>query len=427
MNTRHRSLVTVFLTLLFAILVASCVEVADIVSVEFEDMPKTTYLIGEAYEPFTVIVTVGEEEPYTLSSDDGNVEVTGFNSDTVGTRTMTITITDLEDASVNFVYTVVNSMTDTLFAGGSGTLEDPYQIETAQQLSNVRLALDQNYILNNDIDLSEIEWAPIGSVSILTVGPQAISISINEGFSGTFDGNDYTISNLYSRNESTSLPVALFVAVYGADENNKAVIKDLTLADVDIDSAFSVAGVAYYAVDVHFQNITVSGTIRGRGVAGIANIVQGTHSIFENVTNNADLISDSIGSETVDYSFIGGIIGQTSLPVDGVVEINNATNNGDFTHLYVESGSGTIAGQILAQATTGNNGTTIIRNPVGTGTVTGNAHSGTFYFYGIKYLSATELSESMDHFPYADFTAQQRPFFGSNHLSPRTNLQITWD
>jgi hypothetical protein len=423
MNTRHKTMITAFLTFLFAILVASCVEVADIVSVEFEDMPKTTYLIGEAYEPFTVIVTVGEEEPYTLSSDDENVEVTGFNSDTVGTRTMTITITDLDDASVNFVYTVVNSMTDTLFADGSGTLEDPYQIETAQQLSNVRLALDQNYILNNDIDLSEIEWAPIGSVSIVSLNPNAISVSINEGFSGTFDGNGKTISNLYSRSESTSLPVALFVAVYGADENNKAVIKDLTLADVDIDSAYAVAGVAFYAVDVHFQNITVSGTMRARGLAGIANIVQGTHSIFENVTNNADLISDS----TFDYAFLGGIIAQTSLPSEGVVEINNATNNGDLTHLYVESGSGTIAGQILAQATAGSNGTTIISNPEGTGTVTGNAHSGVYRFYGVKYLSETELSEPMDHFPYADFTVQQRPFFGSNNLNPKTNLQINWD
>ncbi|MCF7932991.1 MAG: hypothetical protein K9K93_07470, partial [Acholeplasmataceae bacterium] len=110
-----------------------------------------------------------------------------------------------------------------------------------------------------------------------------------------------------------------------------------------------------------------------------------------------------------------------------VVEINNATNNGDLTHLYVESGSGTIAGQILAQATQGNQGTTIIRNPVGTGVVTGNAHSGVYRFFGRMYLTETTFSENMDHYTYADFSIDQRPFFGSNNLTPKTNLQIIFD
>ncbi|MCF7932190.1 MAG: hypothetical protein K9K93_03375, partial [Acholeplasmataceae bacterium] len=359
MNQLNKRIASIVMALFFVVLIAGCVEVSDIVTVEFVDMPKTTYVIGESYEPFTVRVTVEGEDPYELSSDDETVAITGFNTDTVGSRTMVITITDLEGASVNFVYTVVNSITDTLFAGGTGTLEDPYQIENAQQLSNVRVALDQNYILNNDIDLSGIEWAPIGSVSILSINPHAISVAINEGFSGTFDGNDKTISNLYSRSDASSLPVALFVAIYGADEDNKAVVKDLTIADIDVDVAYAVAGLTFYAVDVHFSNITVSGNMTGRGGAGIANIVQGTHSIIENVTNNSNITSNS----TFDYTFLGGIVAQTSLPVDGVVEINNATNNGDLTHLYVESGSGTIAGQILAQATQGNQGTTIIRNP----------------------------------------------------------------
>lgn len=41
-----------------------------------------------------------------------------------------------------------------VFAGGSGTREDPYLIETADQLNAIRYGLDRHYKLIADIDLS---------------------------------------------------------------------------------------------------------------------------------------------------------------------------------------------------------------------------------------------------------------------------------
>ena len=69
---------------------------------------------------------------------------------------------------VNNVYAQDNN-----FAGGKGTLEEPYQIKTAEQLDNLRNFEDggcqNHYCLMNDIDLSEFlegkneGWLPITS------------------------------------------------------------------------------------------------------------------------------------------------------------------------------------------------------------------------------------------------------------------------
>ena len=87
--------------------------------------------------------------------------------------------------------------TATVFAGGSGTEADPYQIETPKQLA--KLAKDVNsgivgqthskeyFKLTKDIDLSAHRWIPIGSGSA--------SDSFH-AFSGYFDGNDKTITCL---------------------------------------------------------------------------------------------------------------------------------------------------------------------------------------------------------------------------------------
>ena len=64
------------------------------------------------------------------------------------------------------------------FAGGDGSLENPYQISTAEQLNSIRNDLDAHYILMNDISLSS-SWHTI------------------EGcFTGTFEGNNKTINGL---------------------------------------------------------------------------------------------------------------------------------------------------------------------------------------------------------------------------------------
>ena len=86
----------------------------------------------------------------------------------------------------------------TKFAGGSGTAEDPWQINTAEQLDLIHNDLTAHYVLTEDIDLSDYEnWDPIGAFQPLSDKPEEAEIPHPDfAFTGTFDGNGHTISNL---------------------------------------------------------------------------------------------------------------------------------------------------------------------------------------------------------------------------------------
>ena len=78
------------------------------------------------------------------------------------------------------------------FASGNGSGDDPYRIESADQLAYLAAQVnsgeeytDKYFVLKCDIDLNNIEWTPIGSGNI-----------DRYYFEGHFDGCGATISNL---------------------------------------------------------------------------------------------------------------------------------------------------------------------------------------------------------------------------------------
>jgi hypothetical protein len=82
------------------------------------------------------------------------------------------------------------------YGGGSGTLEDPYQIWTAEQMNTIGLNKEdwnKSFILMADIDLSAF------------TGTQYNRIGDYYGvlFSGIFDGNGHVIINFNYMTEST--------------------------------------------------------------------------------------------------------------------------------------------------------------------------------------------------------------------------------
>ena len=51
------------------------------------------------------------------------------------------------------------------FVGGAGTREDPYQIETLEQLQAMANDMAASYVLTADIDAGSLEaWTPIGTL-----------------------------------------------------------------------------------------------------------------------------------------------------------------------------------------------------------------------------------------------------------------------
>ncbi|TKD70767.1 OmpL47-type beta-barrel domain-containing protein [Pseudalkalibacillus hwajinpoensis] len=183
----------------------------------------------------------------------------------------------------------VSANPDHPFASGSGTEQDPYVIETADQLDQLRNYLDAHFELGADIDLSGYSapdgkgWMPIG---------------MNKGykFTGNFDGIKHTISNLTINRPYTD-GVGLF------NEIGYSTIKDLFLKNISIKGASS-GGLSGYIHHSTVKKIAVNGIVEAEytvgGLAGYAYYTSLSESSF---------IGDVNVSEN--YSTIGGIFGSS--------------------------------------------------------------------------------------------------------------------
>lgn len=120
--------------------------------------------------------TKGEEVAVTAEM------VSGFDTSTEGRKTATVSYEELE---ASIPYRVYSNEMQLNFYDGAGSEGSPYQITTAEELQNVSLSLSSYFVLNNDIDLTDKEWEPIGN-----------NIDENSAFSGNFDGKGHKISNL---------------------------------------------------------------------------------------------------------------------------------------------------------------------------------------------------------------------------------------
>ncbi|WNY27859.1 hypothetical protein MmiEs2_00320 [Methanimicrococcus stummii] len=123
-----------------------------------------------------------------------------------------------------------------LFAGGDGSLGNPYQIENLEQLNAVREDLTANYILNNDIDMSAYTaWEPIGR----TEWNQGANTWNKEfPFTGTFDGAGHTIYNFTHLPETTDplnrQPDGNGSGLFGYINNSE--IKNVRMENIRIES-----------------------------------------------------------------------------------------------------------------------------------------------------------------------------------------------
>lgn len=98
------------------------------------------------------------------------------------------------------------------FAGGDGSAANPYQIENAEQLDAVRKKLNAHYVLNKDIDLSEIEnWQPIGKIT-------GDRYKIGKGFTGSLNGNGHAIKNMKIQSDVGAYEVSEVYEGYGATQ-----------------------------------------------------------------------------------------------------------------------------------------------------------------------------------------------------------------
>ena len=106
-------------------------------------------------------------------------------------------------STVSFAKSIAQPLNDTgntryYFSSGDGSADNPYHVSTAEALNAVRNDLSAHYIQTADIDLSGVNWIPIGfGCGGYSYRPGIGTPSFeNVPFEGSYDGNNFMILNV---------------------------------------------------------------------------------------------------------------------------------------------------------------------------------------------------------------------------------------
>ena len=261
---------------------------------------------------FNIVIKPEYEEPdYTVELWDGSVSAPTVNPE-----------------NQNEYIIASASELAWLAAAVNGTLPEGY---AANDFSG------KTFVLTCDIDLNNINWTPIGYW---------------ETFSGTFDGGNYTISNLKHRGTTEDCYVGLFG--YTKD----ATIKNLTINNVDI-------------------KLVANDSWAGGHVGALVGNIEGNTTI-ENVTIKGDVKIDGDITKA-GAGRIGGVVGGNEA-IATLRNVHVKANSGSF--VQGNNSIGGIAGQLQGETTFENCSANI------------NVSAQQFYAGGIIGLAATKASFS---------------------------------
>ena len=114
--------------------------------------------------------------------------------------------------------------------------------------------------LGADIDLNNLEWTPIGRF-----GTKATDTTYT--FSGIFDGDGYTVSNLLITGRNS------YVGLFGYTRSSKGEIKNLTVENATVSGSTRVGTVVGQAFDTKMTNVTVTGHVEINGTNYVGGVV----------------------------------------------------------------------------------------------------------------------------------------------------------
>lgn len=222
------------------------------------------------------------------------------------------------------------------FAGGSGTEDDPYLIETAVHLDSVRNHLDYHFLQIADIDLNVPPWntgegwEPIG-VWIEDNHPD------NRQFSGSYNGNSFVINGLYI-NRASNIQ-ALFSSL------SQAVVENVSMENVDISGESVISSLVANAVNnTIIKNCYGTGNVNGNDIVGGlvgrnagGSIIKNSYSncTVEGITRIGGLTGINQTNSIIINSFnLGNVVGENNigglLGVNYGSDIYNSFNNGNI-------------------------------------------------------------------------------------------------
>lgn len=197
------------------------------------------------------------------------------------------------------------------FSLGSGKENDPYIISTEKELARLSyLVYNGNnfantyFKQNNNLDMSEYYWQPIG------VYYDKDGNIVQRYFSGNYDGGEFTISGLFTPavpQDATTQQQNAFsnqgLFGYVSSSTNSLIIKNITIENSFIQGYKHVGGIL--------------------GSMSIINYSDVTNFEISNCINYAQISANS--------EYAGGIAGQMLLNGNTKAKVLNCTNYGEIT------------------------------------------------------------------------------------------------
>ena len=233
--------------------------------------------------------------------------------------------------------TIVGTAADLLAFAGSVNAGNTFSGETVA--------------LVNDIDLSGTAWTPIGTYDDAT--------STGHAFSGTFDGNNRTISNLSI--DSTGGNIGFFGYVSGG------ILQDVVISGASVKTTGNRAGILLgRMVGGSVTNVQVSGKVEGNYYTG---------GIIGCIITNDVKVSKCINyADVTGGQQAGGIVG-TAYNKYGTTEISECENHGSVSDKS-GYGAGGIVGFLSGYSGSKDGLAPTVRNCINYGKITGANRAG---------------------------------------------------
>lgn len=293
-----------------------------------------------------------------------------------------ITVSMDQDISIVAVFSI--------FDGGDGSAENPYQLSSVIQLQEIQNHLDSHFIQTADIDaVATATWN--NGEGFEPVGDDV------DFFTGSYDGGGFSIDGL-AINRPQESRVGLFGHINGGSVSN------ILLQAIDIagnDRVGGVVGINEGDIDsVSVQGLItanlISGGIAGRNIGTIQNSkasvqVSGAETLGGLVGINSSLISKSFASTIISgvASEVGGIAGRNNDRIDesyaqgsvegtnrvgGFVGVNNSTAVITNSYSLADVTGDDVVGGFIAE----NNTATEVEFSYSAGVVSGATNTGGF-------------------------------------------------
>ena len=167
-------------------------------------------------------------------------------------------IVTAEDTTTTKTYTI--TVKSEHFANGSGTLEDPYKVSSAEELNNVRHYLGTTnknvyFKQTQDINLNVTPW---------NTGEGWVPIGVNTDsrFNGKYDGDNKIISGI-----RINRPAEDYQGLFGTVGYEGTLI-NINLTDVDIKGKNNVGGLVGDFINGAIENCSATGIIEGAEKTG---------------------------------------------------------------------------------------------------------------------------------------------------------------